>query len=76
MTNAASPDTTINLVGQDGEFLTITEATLADLRALAVLTREPEHVLLAAAVEALRAARLRSAQPRQAALARSRKAAQ
>lgn len=65
-TNAAAMPTNVH----------IRPETLDDLRALAVLTREPEEVLLAAAVEALRAARLRTAQPRPSAPARTRKSAQ
>lgn len=56
--------------------ITLETATVDDLRALAILTREPEHVLLAAAVEALRAARLRTATARPAAPARARRSAQ
>lgn len=59
-----------------GSTITLQDDTVADLKALATLTREPEHVLLAAAVESLRAARLRTAQSRPAAGAKARKSAQ
>lgn len=62
--------------GISGATITLQDDTVADLKALATLTREPEHVLLAAAVESLRAARLRTAQSRPAAGARPRKGAQ
>lgn len=62
--------------GITGSTITLQDDTVADLKALAVLTREPEHALLAQAVEALRAARLRSTQARPAATARTRKASQ
>lgn len=59
-----------------GSTITMQDDTVADLKALATLTREPEHLLLAQAVDALRAARLRTAHPRPAAGAKARRSAQ
>lgn len=61
---------------ETGHTLTVDDDTVADLKALSTLTREPEEVLLAAAIEALRSARLRTAAARPASTPKGRKVAQ
>lgn len=61
---------------ESGATVAIDDDTVADLKALATLTREPEEVLLAAAVESLRSTRLRTATARPTSATTRRKATQ
>lgn len=67
---------TQQFIADSGESIIIHPDTVSDLKALATLTREPEESLLAAAVESLRSARLRTATARPPSATPRRKAAQ